>query len=1215
MLAWLRERGGESATLATPVDALATQLNLAVARFGDALNPGVLGYLEPGEPLIFLRADLPEPMRRFTLAHEIGHAALHRSIGLAVEVAAAGGGQPEESVECVADDLQAISVEDEALAPGQAYSARAQREAEANAFAAALLLPADAALATYRSLCAADTPHPALELGRQFGVSEEVALRRLAALLTELQQPEQPEDSREDASAQTASATQHDTASGENSASNSDSSDSLDDSQRRAVEAPAPALVVAGPGSGKTRALVARARYLVEQRGVAPERILALTYSRKAAGELGERMRQALGAGASPWIGTIHSFCGDLLRRFGAQVGVRPDFHLVTDVEGYTILRRVLVTVPLVEVAPIANPESNLRTLHDQIGRAKDALISPAAYRLAAEQAMKDAASPGERKAAAMAVEVAAAYQAYQDALEARGDADYGDLIWRAGQALREIPEARESLRARFNHLLVDEYQDINYAMAVALREMAGPDRAIWAVGDADQAIYRFRGASPENLRRFERDFAGGQTIALTGNYRSHPDIVRAATAFAKSELPGEERLLLAMRQTGAGEGHAVTLAVAADEEAELDGLAATLRAHAARGVPLASQAILLRTRRQGERFARGLLARGVPTQTPLPLFERPFSKDILAALSLTVDPLSAALLRPSALPEPLPSATDIRALIALASAQGQSPLDAARERAPLLGVSPAGRASLRHLVSLVDELRAAPSIATGMSRYLFSLTSLGMRLLEGDLTGERATAARLLEIARAFDDTFGRGDRASSSGPGPAHADWVGFIDYVRIMITLRDNAGASTLDSGGDAVRVLTVHGSKGLEFPVVYVPRLAKGEFPSTRRPSHTEIHPPAGLRSPAGEPLEQSGEMEEANLFYVAMTRARDALILSRPERSGSKRSNPSAFLAPIEQALGADLRREKWARATDTGGADERPDGAEERLQTEAPHRIYSLSELQSYSRCPQRYAYEYGDGLRPKPSPLSDYGDTLGEAVADLHARWPKGISREEAQALFDARWAQRRGALARDEEPADATTDAHAAVLARYGRRMMERLWLALTTGPAKRGDDDATEVAPETLANGESQRFTVRVGEIEIDGSVIIHTDAHAPGDAPAERAQNATQAGEQPGARTIWLAQRRASIAAAPELDVRDLFHALVAEGLAVDGVTPEVVRVRLTSGVREPVALKAQTRATLEAKAQAAAEGIARRHFDPNPSERTCQGCPFVLICPA
>ncbi|MGH2484941.1 MAG: UvrD-helicase domain-containing protein, partial [Ktedonobacterales bacterium] len=357
----------DASTGPVDVDALAEALALDVETFHPATRrTGALGWLEPGEPLIFLRDGLTRASRRFTLAHEIGHFLLHRASIDSDADAPDAPDAPDDadgfggSEECDVGDLDApvgaASLSAETLRPGQAYSARARRESEANQFASYLLLPANRLLASYQHAADGSELAGSLRpLAEEFGVSEDVLLRRLSALLVQ-----GPRETGSEPAAMTEG--------------NHRDMAPLDREQRAAAHSPTPALVIAGPGTGKTSTLVGRVAYLVRERGVSPDSILALTFSNKAAGEMRERLRALL---ASPMLGedalrppaplptisTIHAFCGDLLRRYAPLVGLRPDFRLMTDTEGYFLLRELSSALAMRHYQPLAAPAQHFPAL------------------------------------------------------------------------------------------------------------------------------------------------------------------------------------------------------------------------------------------------------------------------------------------------------------------------------------------------------------------------------------------------------------------------------------------------------------------------------------------------------------------------------------------------------------------------------------------------------------------------------------------------------------------------------------------------------------------------------------------------------------------------------------------------------------------------------------------------------------------------------------
>jgi superfamily I DNA/RNA helicase/Zn-dependent peptidase ImmA (M78 family) len=1220
-----------------PVDALAEAIGLDVARFPAALHPGTLGYLEPGEDLIFLRAGLAEPVRRFTLAHELGHAVLHRSDGPAARVAGTWIAHPTErdadeqdEAICGDDDLAAAlettGAEGEVLAAGQAYSARARREAEANAFAAALLLPADRLRRAVVELRATEKKRgarPARNITRRlathFGVSEDVLLRRLCALLAIPESPvsDDPEST---------------TASANPSPSVAPHSLALDDEQRAAASAETPALIIAGPGSGKTMTLVARVAYLTQERGIPPEKVLALTFSRKAAREMRERLERLLDVSAprdahgplarpaGPTVSTIHAFCGDLLRRYGPLVGLRPDFRLIGEAEGYFLLRRVASSLSLQHYLPLTSPALYFPDLLRAISRAKDSLIEPEDY-AATAQAMLDAArTPEDRLAAERAQEVAAVYAAYQRALAARGDADFGDLVRLCVRLLREHDEVLATVRQEYGAVLVDEFQDINRAMGVLLQLLTGEDGALWAVGDADQAIYRFRGASPANLARFRSDYRDAHVHHLSANYRSTPTIIAAADSIAQALLPGEMRLSLHAQRTDSY-NQQVTLAVAPDEAAEYAGLVRAITERHQEGRLWRDQAVLCRTRRQARAVVAALQQAEIPTRVAAPLLDQPLVRDVLAVFSLLTDPAGAGLLRAGDLPGHRFNRADARAALAAARdahlparALLMGHLDEAQ------GLSAAGRRGLRALGKALAELRAAPDVATGLARYYFAATGLGFRLMEQAAAGDdeagvqAAGLSHLITLARLYDDTqraTERGtddERDDTRTPKTPAADWSGFLEYVRVLLgTPQGRAGVEEESLAGelDAVWVLTVHASKGLEFPVVYVPGLASGRFPAQRQ--WERVKAPA-LAS--DEPTDAAHDEEETCLFYVAITRARDELILSRPEHIGRRSARPSPFLAPIERRLGENLLRLNWpaTRASESALSAREPDDGHIGQDAIQPDDTLSVAAIETYARCPRQYAYRYVEGLSANDGNLPRMRRGILEALRLLQggsAGQEDGADEAEeaepptlAHALerFDAVWEV--GETSAPESQSEMDTASKEAserpfgdVYRRYGRRIVEQAWQELA------GNGNGGNGAGLIEQVGFEETVAIPIGKRTIALTV--------------DRVERPTTPTRATPARYV-----RDRLGAAPDRpDLRALLYSLAAEQQTTPGAPIEVSQRNMTTGEREPLTIRPRQRENLRDELASAVEGILRSDYTPHPEVHRCQNCPFLLICPA
>jgi DNA helicase II / ATP-dependent DNA helicase PcrA len=1277
-LRWWASQSAEGAAadeppaVATDIDALLARLGLEVAPFHpESRARGALGWLEPGEDLIFIRDDLAEPVRRFTLAHELGHALLHRADGATRLPDAAGSpalwGAVAEADEAAAADLcddtdldltaDAASLGEETLGAGQAYSARARREHEANAFAAALLLPPNLLRALY--LGAEGVPGLAPHvLAQAFAVSEEAVHQGLAGLMRE---PASPGDAALPPGAPRATAP------------------ALDRSQRRASAAATPALVVAGPGTGKTSTLVGRVAYLANERGVSPAAILALTFSNKAAREMRERLAALLagrdgGAEGAPAVGTIHAFCGDLLRRYGPLVGLRPDYRLITEAEGYLLLREITADLALGHYQPLAAPAMHFPALLGAISRAKDELTDPERYAALAEDMRAAAAAEEARREAQRAAEVARVYAAYQRALEEAGNADFGDLIRLAVRLLREQPSVVRDLRARYAHVLVDEFQDINYAMGVLLAVLVGPKGPIWAVGDADQAIYRFRGASPENLTRFTETYRGAHVYALGTNYRSRQPILRAAATVADAFLTRSQRAVLAAAYQpsvlpppaaageGLGEGAAITIAVAPTQAAELAGLVERVRAAAARGYALADQAVLCRTRRQCQQVATALEAAGLRARLSTPLLEEAAVKDVLGVLGLLADASGTGLLRAGNVADHAFTRGAARVVLREAHARHTSPLALAHDAGALEAsgdLTPEDAAGLARLAAILPGLRAAPDVATGLARYLFAATTLGRHALADASPQGRQRAsrlARLLALARTYED-----QRRDRTPPGErrhgAMADWAGFLDYVRVLVALGRDVGGEDADGEliVDGVRVLTVHGSKGLEFPIVYLPGLASGRFPTQRRGETTP--PPIGLSADdAAEPRDvvSAHLIEEACLFYVAITRARDALVLSRAERYGQRTAAPSPFLAPLVALAGeagSGVVRERWA-ATPTGPAaaaadDDLAHDTEPPLAGDQPVR---QSEIDAYQRCPRQYAYRYVYHLRPREVGLGTLRRSLDETMRDLQTAVTGGDdaaaprSLDDALLLFERHWrvAVAAEAAHRDPPVGDGLLDEEGpfgALYRRYGRRVVERAWHDLAEAPrlpfkvdaAPTGDASAPETAESDRAPHAaplprtallSERVQVRVGghPIEvtldrIDGANEQASGVRRAGSGDASAGPERADAASAPVERARFVRHRIGQRAAAnAQADLRTYLYALAAEQHH-GPVRPTLFQHDLATGVLEPVGLDPKRAGRLRETLVETLNDMEHGQYPARPDPLTCSTCPFLLICPA
>ncbi|HKS07490.1 MAG TPA: UvrD-helicase domain-containing protein [Gemmatimonadaceae bacterium] len=631
-----------------------------------------------------------------------------------------------------------------------------------------------------------------------------------------------------------------------------------------------PMLVLAGAGSGKTRVLTARIARLVRERGVPPDRILAVTFTNKAAMEMRERVARLLAADPRGlWVGTFHAIGARMVRRYAARVGRTPGFTIYDSDDTESLIRRLL------DDARISTKEFAPRAIAASVSDAKNRLMSAAEFKRLARDPFTKAAS--------------AVYDRLDTALVRANAATFDDLLTLPVELLRGHTDIARSLSDRFSHILVDEYQDTNPAQYELVR-LLGRHGNVFVVGDDDQSIYAWRGADIRNILEFERDFPQARIVRLEENYRSRPAVLALANAIISENASRRGKTLRATRAAGAD----VAVVTAADDRDEatyvIDELVTLRSAH--RELTLGDVAVLYRTNAQSRPFEEELQRRGIPYRLvgQIRFYERREIKDLVAWLRIIANPADdEAFRRAIAAPRRGIGDTTIEMLAGVAQGAQTSLLNAARN-AEALPVRGAARAALGEFVRIVDALSArAPELAVDeLVREVMTATDYATWLrTEGPEAEDRiANIEALIEGASQVRD-----DLEGEAGLAP--------LDLFLQRIALVTSADES--DSVEGAVTLMTLHNAKGLEFPVVFLTGLEDGLLPLVRGGVATE------------EAIE-----EERRLLYVGITRAEDWLYLSRAQRrwrnGESLPSMASRFIRDLPIGL-VDQRRTVRARAT------------------------------------------------------------------------------------------------------------------------------------------------------------------------------------------------------------------------------------------------------------------------------------------------------------
>lgn len=713
----------------------------------------------------------------------------------------------------------------------------------------------------------------------------------------------------------------------------------LDRSQQAAVEAQGkPILVEAGPGTGKTRTLVKRVEKLIRD-NVAPESILILTYSNKAAAELLERLSGALPNVASKvWAGTFHAFGLEVARRFHQELAAPPDIGVLDQIDSINLLEHELKNLSLKHFRNLWNPTLHLPEILSVISRAKDEMINAAQFEKLAQAALKSAPDDKARELAEQTCEVAQIYQHYEQLLKSRGEVDFGDLIMRINELLIENIPIRTMLQMQYRHILVDEYQDVNRASVRMVQLLAGDGSRLWVVGDGRQSIYRFRGASSINMARFEQDYAGGERLTLQCNYRSTPAIVGLYTGFSTQMAASTGLADLALHTERLDVTNGAQLRCFESPREEALGLAASIEELKAQGVAYKDQAVLGLTHTELAAVAEVLAQAGIPVLYLGAFFERSEVRDLLCVLDLLSGRLSA-LLRVAHFPNYGLDGPDVYRVLDHAKSENLYGMEAVEAAVSLVSVE--GQPGLKRMRDDLLALDRHSHPWQILSELLFE-----RRVLIDSLLCESSVDATLRRIA------VWRLLRFVLESPLPGQGSRTRrLLGRVRQLSRLKNDRDLRQIpEEAGkiDAVTLMTVHASKGLEFEAVHLPRMEKGKIP--RGMKYDRLLVPTGMIAGADGPSwrKEMHDTEQECLYFVAVSRARTWLrfyVASKEmEKNSVFLSGAMLWLhvmtAPPQATLDSGIRAaEGWYPSTDS--------------------RQFNGTHINRFKDCPRRYFYTH----------------------------------------------------------------------------------------------------------------------------------------------------------------------------------------------------------------------------------------------------------------
>jgi superfamily I DNA/RNA helicase len=858
-------------------------------------------------------------------------------------------------------------------------------------------------------------------------------------------------------------------------------------------------------------------------------------------------------------MGTFHAFGLDLLRRNHEKLGLPAQPVLFDRSDAIEVMQEILPTLPLNHYRNLWDPALVLRDIVGAISRAKDELADPVRYRSLAEEMLRKAADEDDRVAAEKCLEVARVYELYEEALRTHGAVDFGDLIMRPTLLLESDAALQAAVRLRHRHVLVDEYQDVNRASTRLLKALVGDGKRLWVVGDARQSIYRFRGASSTNMAAFSQEYANATADQLSVSYRSTKQIVDAVAAIAPHMGASAGMLPLALTADRGSGPSCPEIRRYETLDDELGGIAGSVRELEARGVRLRDQAVLCRTNSRLNEIASALEARGIAVLHLGSLFERDEIRDLLALLSLAVDPFGNGLVRLGAMPRYNLSLQDVYIVTKWLRTSERTFLTALPELAQVPGLSTEGVEGLKRIANDCEGIGIATSAWELLSHYLLDRSDLLREMATCDSVPERMRAVAMWQFLNFVRE----------QSPGSARLPIQRVLDRVRQLVLLAEERDLRQVPAGAlhlDAVRLMTVHGSKGLEFEAVHVPGLTAASFPSSNRGQRCP--PPVGMIDGAeglsvSEEAKRAHDHEEECLFFVAVSRARTHLVLhlARRQPNGKNRS-PSAFVSWIPANLSLEVARP-----------------AALPLPPDAPRPVaitvirpgdwhVTDSQLGLYERCPRRFFYTHilDLGGARKSTAFSRTHDCLYELIGWLaDARRGGDHSLEAAEREFENIWNMR--------GPVD-----HG--FAADYRRLAARLVAALVRAGAGRRFRDAEPLAID-FPNG---RVVVEPNEIaELpDGAIVL---------------------------RRVRTGHKRGD-----EYDRLDyaLYHLA---GQARFGARYAVEALHLTDETVELVELSTTKLRNRRDKSDQLLSSLSAGWFPPEIDAVTCPRCPHFFICPA
>lgn len=768
-----------------------------------------------------------------------------------------------------------------------------------------------------------------------------------------------------------------------------------------------PLLIIAGAGTGKTTVITERIKYLILGKYAKPSEILGLTFTEKAAREMEERVDIGLPYGYTQmWIMTFHSFCDRILRREALHIGLDPKYKLMTEAESIQLLRKNLFKLDLNYFRPLGNPTKFISGMLQHFSRLQDEDVEPNQYLdwVNLKFKIKNLKLSDEEKTDYEKYkELAKAYKAYDEIKVKDGVMDFGDLIVKTLKLFRDRPNILADYKKQFKYVLVDEFQDTNYAQNELVKLLAGKDGNITVVGDDDQSIYRFRGAAVSNIIQFRKEYPKAKVVVLTKNYRSTQEILDRSHDLIKFNDPDRlevvEKIDKRLKSQVAKDGvdikflHTDRVENEADEIAkEIAELVANPPSHkVTEGLVLDYKdiAILVRANNHSDPIIRALGRHGIPFQFlgPGRLFKQPEIIDLISYLKVLYNFDDSVAFYKIISNEYFDiNSRDIAAMGNYSKKYNLSLFETA-EKIGDLTVSKDTKEKIEKLLGVIKKHFGLIKKETAGQILYYYLEDTG--LIQKLLSPSSVEAeSRAKNISKFF-------DKLKTYEVDNEDATVPAVVDYLDLCLELGESPLAANEDWASiNAVNILTIHSAKGLEFPVVFLANLVSQRFPTIERREQIPI-PEELIKEilPVGDfHLE-----EERRLFYVGMTRAKERLYFTAADYYGEgkreKKLSPFIFEALGDKAVSAEKSEIKVDQLSFLDyGIKTKPSEAPAKLG-EAPHIDYlSYSQIETFETCPLHYKLRYIYKVPTPASASQSFGTAMHATLKTFYEEVSKGV-------------------------------------------------------------------------------------------------------------------------------------------------------------------------------------------------------------------------------